>query len=307
MLESLLTIFEKRSPAQLKKFQALPKHLGKEYSSHVLNYLEKYVPYWESMGLNLDTVVDAYLKMVDQYMYYQVKFYKHGKYPYEKDPEGTLKKTRELYENQHDMKAYMAGLSLSLILWKSHYLITRFFRECLLQHRESINDYLEVGVGHGFYFSEAVSLLKKDAKKHALDISPVSLQMTGHLMNFFHENAEYESIQADFLQLKEKEVQFDYIVMGEVVEHTPRPDLFFEKAHQLLRPNGKLFFSTCVNCPMIDHLHRYSTVDEIREMAEKSNLRIVSERIIPAEDLPMSEVVKNKITINYAALAVKDE
>ncbi len=307
MLDTLLTIFEKRSPSQLKKFQALPKQLGQQYSSHVLNYLDKYVPYWESLGLDLESVIDAYLKMVDQYMYYQVKFYKHGKYPYEKDPEGTLQKTRELYENPHDMKAYMAGLSLSLILWKSHYLITSFFRECILQHKESINDYLEVGVGHGFYFSEAFSLLNQGSRKHALDISPVSLQMTGHLMEYFHENAAYESIQADFLQFNKKKEQFDYIVMGEVLEHTERPDLFFEKARQLLRPEGKLFFSTCVNCPMIDHLYRYKTVDGIREMAETSNLRIVAERIIPAEDLPMSEVVKNKITINYAALAVKDK
>src|SRR5262249_20847419 len=37
---------------------------------------------------------------------------------------------------------------------------------------------------------------------------------------------------------------FDVVCLWDTIEHLPRPDLFLQKARQLLRPNGRLFLTT---------------------------------------------------------------
>jgi len=304
-MQALLTIFKEKSPTQLKRFQSVADELGQEYLHDVELFFEKHIPYWESIGMSFQAVVDAYLNMCDQYMYYQIRFYKSGKYPFHKDPEGTLKKMYDLYADPHTMKVYMAGLSMSLVMWKSHYLMLSFFRDELKKHANTIKSYLEVGVGHGIHFGEACHILGHRTQKTALDISPVSLQMTASLMGFFQPDATYKTEKVDFLELNTDHHTYDFITMGEVVEHVDKPGIFFQKAVSLLRPGGKLFFSTCVNCPMIDHLYHFQSLDQIRSMAAAAGLVIDSEMIVAAENLPIEEIVRQKITLNFAAIAHK--
>lgn len=61
-------------------------------------------------------------------------------------------------------------------------------------------------------------------------------------------------------------------------------ELLLKKISKLLSTNGKAFLSTC---PAIDHFH---TIDEIRDMFKKCGLKILSEKILPVEDLPMCEI-----------------
>ena len=93
--------------------------------------------------------------------------------------------------------------------------------------------------------------------------------------------------------------------MGEVIEHVENPKLLLNKIEKLLKTNGKAFISTCVNCPMIDHLYHFKTVNEIRKMLNKCGLDVISEKILPVENLPMLEIVDKKITINYSAIVNK--
>ena len=44
------------------------------------------------------------------------------------------------------------------------------------------------------------------------------------------------------------------------------------------------------------------SIEEIREMFEKCGLEIISEKVLPVEDLPMCEIEHKKITINYSAI-----
>ncbi|MFO8054579.1 MAG: class I SAM-dependent methyltransferase, partial [Bacteroidales bacterium] len=252
-------------------------------------------------------VVDAYLNLCNQYMYYQVRFQKSKKYPFYENPEATLKKMNELYKDKKEMKRYMAGLSLSLILWKNHYLISDFFRDCLIKHKNKIDSYLEVGVGHGFYFSEAFSCLNPESLKTAIDLSPVSLELTQKTVNFFHPGMQFEAIEMDFLQFSGQKAAWNFITMGEVLEHVQTPGLFFRKAHDLLSPEGRLFFTSCVNCPILDHLYHFQSIEEIRSLLNEAGFSIESEQVIPAENLPMEEIVSNRVTINYAALIKKKE
>ena len=56
---------------------------------------------------------------------------------------------------------------------------------------------------------------------------------------------------------------------------------------------------------MIDHLYHFKTVNEIREMLNKCGLDVISEKVLPVENLPMLEIVDKKITINYSAIVNK--
>ena len=63
--------------------------------------------------------------------------------------------------------------------------------------------------------------------------------------------------------------------------------------------------STCVDCPTIDHVYHFKSVKDIEEMISKAGLKIDNKQILPVEDLPMDEIIKRKITINYCALLSK--
>jgi hypothetical protein len=49
-------------------------------------------------------------------------------------------------------------------------------------------------------------------------------------------------------------------------------------------------------------VYHFKSVEEIRELFNRCNLEIIEERILPVEDLPMDEIIKHKITINYCAI-----
>ena len=90
--------------------------------------------------------------------------------------------------------------------------------------------------------------------------------------------------------------------MGEVLEHVNYPGMLLSKFNKLLSENDHGFISTCVNCPTIDYVYHFESVEDILEMLSSSNLIIEDNRALPVEDLLMEEIVRRKITINYCAI-----
>lgn len=305
-MQQLLNYLEASAPNQFKKIKTVAEDLGERYENDVVDFLAKYTPYWKSIGLQLEEILEAYLSLCNQYMYYQIRFFKSGQYPIEKDREATLSKIDQMYSQGNDMKSYMAGLSLSLVLWKSHYLLHGFFLDALKKYQPYINQYLEVGTGHGFYFENAYELLQSHSKMSFLEISPLSIEMTRSVMKYFHHNAVLNFENTNFLEYEHNKEKVDFITLGEVIEHVEDPGLFFKKTYDLLAPGGKVFITTCVNCPMIDHLFRFSSVEEIRQLINQKGFVITDELIVPSENLPWEEIVENRITINYGAILSKN-
>ena len=202
------------------------------------------------------------------------------------------------------MLSYMIGLALSQYLWNTHYEMFNHLTSEVKKNKNKINSYLEIGPGHGLFLKNAIDILNDDVKVTAIDISPVSLDISKSIINHFYPNKEVSFINEDVLNLN-LDSAYDFIVMGEVIEHVENPKLLLNKIEKLLKTNGKAFISTCVNCPMIDHLYHFKTVNEIREMLNKCGLDVISEKILPVENLPMLEIVDKKITINYSAIVNK--
>jgi len=233
----------------------------------------------------------------------QVEFTKTGKYP----AICSDYNSKSFYHNEKEMKSYMIGLAISQFLWETHYLIYRFFSEHIKEHSHQIHSYIEIGPGHGLFLHKALDCLNEEARVTVVDISPVSIHIAKSIIKHFrHRQKDIKYHTIDMLQLSLEEA-YDFITMGEVLEHVYYPEKLLMKLKQLMSPKGTAFISTCVNGPAIDHVYHFKAVDEIRDMIQVGGLAIEKERILPVEDLPMKEIEEKKITINYCAVLKKQE
>ncbi|MDO9182278.1 MAG: methyltransferase domain-containing protein, partial [Bacteriovorax sp.] len=98
---------------------------------------------------------------------------------------------------------------------------------------------------------------------------------------------------------------YKFITMGEVLEHVEDPRGVLKLIYSFLAHNGKAYISTCTNCPAIDHVYHFKTIDEIREMICSEGFRIDSEVIEPAECCSEEKLIKRKIDILYGAIISK--
>ena len=197
----------------------------------------------------------------------------------------------------------MIGVALSQFLWKNHRDMFLFYRRHIGGARG--DSYLEIGPGHGLFFMEAVRTGRFD-QYYGLDISETSLRMTRefvqHSMGLRNGNVEF--ILADITKT-DFEAGYDFVTMGEVLEHVEQPRELLDSIYRALKPGAKAYLSTCANAPVIDHIYLYNSVDEIRMDIEASGLAIADEVVISIDDIPQEDWVRKKANLSYACIAEK--
>ena len=72
----------------------------------------------------------------------------------------------------------------------------------------------------------------------------------------------------NFLKFKDDK-KFDFIIMGEVIEHVKNPIKFLRKSKNLLSNRGSIFLTTCANCAQHDHLFHFKDVKHIKKIIKK--------------------------------------
>jgi len=293
----------KKSPFQKKKIEQYLLTRDENYFSEAEEFAVMYAGYLESQKIDLQYAVQAYQKLCNDMMKCQIFFMKTGKYSTVSSDADQA--NDNIYKNEEVMKLYMIGLALSQFLWPSHYEIYTCLLDSLKSRSKVIKNYLEIGPGHGLFLNKALEIMSPDALATAVDISKTSIDITRSIINYLRPNASnvvYHNIDMLKLDLNNS---FDFITMGEVLEHVNFPKVLLSKLRDLLAQDGRAFVSTCVNCPAIDHVYHFKTVDEIRVMFNECGLEIDEERIQPVEDLPFEEIMEKKITINYCAILKK--
>jgi len=301
--QQIIDIIAEKSPLQKKRINKYLSKRDKAFFEEAEAFAEIYVKYLESQNIPLEFAVAAYLRVCNDMMRSQLYFMKTDRYPIRESKEFVY----SLYKNEDEMKSYMIGLAISQFLWSNHYDMYSCLKEHLQENKDIIHAYLEVGPGHGLFLNMAMDCLDKDTYFHAIDISPVSIGISKSIIDYLKpgdNNIRYSTI--DILDFKADQ-KFDFITMGEVLEHVGNPIALLEKIKELLNPQGKSFMSTCINCPAIDHIYHFKATDEIREMFRDCGLVIARELVLPAEDLPMDEIISKKITINYCAILKKED
>jgi SAM-dependent methyltransferase len=294
----IIDLIAVKSPLQKKRLEKYLSSKDDIFFTEAEQFANDYAGYLKNQGMNIEYAISAYLRLCNDMLKAQIRFMKTGTYPFD----ASNNVINQLYEDETEMKSYMIGLALSQFLWGTHYDIYSFFENSMQINFETIHTYLEVGPGHGLFLNKALDFLDERVKITAIDLSPISLNITKSIIGFFkpqRHNIKY--LNADILQANIDET-FDFIVMGEVLEHVESPNMLLLKISELLDPHGRAFISSCVNCPAVDHVYHFKTVNEIRELFAQCNLQIQRELVLPVENLPMKEIIEKKITINYCSI-----
>ena len=223
----------------------------------------------------------AYNRMTMDFFKEQIRFKRTGTYLL-----NDARVAREsVYDNPVVMRYYMVGLCLSYLLWPNHYKMLRFFRNYLRTSPE-VTRYMDVAPGHGLFAVE--TMLRFPAITSSLvDISATSIQVTGEILESFQiQPSRCDLIYGDFLVVPIDGREFDFISMGEVLEHVNDPLRLLKRARSLLSSDGRIFMTTCTNAPALDHIYHFRSTDEIRALVSDAGLCILSQESFPVEDVP---------------------
>lgn len=297
----LIELVYRKSPLQKKKLEKYLSEQDEQFFESAEIFTADYFSYLKSQKIPVEYAVNAYLKMCNDMLKCQIYFMKKGKYPLE----GNAKEAYDsVYNNEVEMKSLVIALAISQFLWSTHYKMYQFLIKNIKQRKENIRNYLEIGPGHGLFLKDAYKILAKENSNFrmtALDISKTAMNITKSIINHLIGKTNIEYLVMDMLDY-EKDIKYDFISMGEVIEHVNFPNQLLLKFSKLLSDKGCGFISTCVDCPTIDHVYHFKSVGEIQQMVQNNGLIIEDELILPVEDLPMHEIVAKKITINYCAI-----
>jgi 2-polyprenyl-3-methyl-5-hydroxy-6-metoxy-1,4-benzoquinol methylase len=258
------------------------------------NFYRRYQLFIESQGKSLEFGLDCFLHLQHNLEQQRIRFLETGRY----QNTSFAEVNRCVYANPEVMQYHMHGLVFAQFLWPDQYRRFQFFSDHLCEWMRSGQRYLEIGGGHALYVTEAARLLPS-AAIDVVDISQTSLEMARgianepriqyHLMNVF-----------DF-----PDGQYDFITMGEVLEHMEHPRELLEKLRRLLAPGGHAYITTPTNAPMIDHIHLFHNAGEIREMLTSCGFRIESEATRYAVDISEKLAERMKLPLMYAAFIAK--
>lgn len=249
IFNEIIELIYKKSPLQKKRIEKYLTGRDAQYFQRAEDFAANYIGYLQKENISIEYAIDAYLKMCNNMMKSQVKFMRTGCYPV-KFATDTFS---NIYINEKEMKSYMIGLAISQYLWATHYDIYIFFEDYIKNNKEHISSYLEIGPGHDLFLNKAMDYIDNKAKITVIDISPISIDITKSIIKYFKplsQNITYHN--SDILEFQSTE-KYNFITMGEVLEHVNFPEKLLSKINGLLTEKGKLFISTCVNCPAIDH------------------------------------------------------
>jgi ubiquinone/menaquinone biosynthesis C-methylase UbiE len=240
-------------------------------------------------------IATSYNRMCMDFLCEEIRFKKSGTYLLS----DARTANEKVYSQQDVMRYYMAGALLSYLFWPNHYEMFRFFKQNLPS--SGVEKALEVGVGHGLFNAE-VSRRFPGVNMTVVDISETSIKIAGEMYKTFGlDPSRVNFVRDDFLDVSLEGDGFDLILMGEVLEHVNDAPGFLRKARGLLRAGGTIYMSTCVNCPALDHVYHFHTVEEIRSLIRDSGLSAAKEIVLPLLPVPEERWKDDLVTINYAA------
>jgi 2-polyprenyl-3-methyl-5-hydroxy-6-metoxy-1,4-benzoquinol methylase len=161
---------------------------------------------------------------------------------------------------------------------------------------------LEIGGGHGLYTLDAAEQLSADCRIDVVDISESSLTLAKAILN----EIQVQFFHADIFDFEPK-YKYDFITIGEVIEHLENPEAMMKRLCNLLTDKGTVFLTTPINAPMIDHIYLFNNAGEIRELIHKTGFKIDKEKLAISEDVTAEEADRLKLPVMYAAFLKKQK
>lgn len=257
----------------------------------------KLISYYIQDHISIEEQCNCYLLILNDTLEETKFFIENGHYRYSSFDEVKDK----VYFNENYMKQYMIGLALSSYIWIAHIKIRKYFSQ-YLQDFAPKTTYFEIGPGHGEYFARAVKS-DKFSSFYGLDISPTSCELTQKMVKQQVGNLikKCEFLCQDFFTHNFNK-KADLIVIGEVLEHVEKPLEFLKRSKELLNNDGEIFATIPINAPAIDHIYLFSHPDEVKNLVEKSGLKLKAYECFMANDYSLEKALKFKNAITMAVV-----
>ncbi len=292
LLQYILDYIETNNPAHAARLKSRIDENDIEYASKATSFFNRYKSYIESRGKTIDYGIDCYLKLCTQMVFERLEFLRSGKYANSSFDDVE----KQIYLNPEMFEYHMHGLVFAQFLWQEQYTRFKFFSGNIGSALKSRSKYLEIGGGHALYILEAVNNAPENVSFQLVDISPSSMELAKGIT---------EGLKIEF-QLKnifafEHDEKFDFITMGEVIEHVEDPLSLLIKVHKLLASGGMAYITAPANAPTIDHIYLFNNADEVRAMLKQAGFKISSEKVQYAENATEEKARKFKIALMYAA------
>ena len=290
-LEEIVAEISVKDKLHSKKIEGNMKVLLEQFPHQFEELLSLVFSYFTNRGLSTTEVADNYLKMIDDMRKEGLYFYRNGKYKCENQSIAYEK----VYSQKDIMSYYMNALLMSQILWKHHFNIFMYFQDNLkklFSDKQNLN-ILDVGPGHGFFSFLVKKEFPEYKKIDIVDISETSLEMTKDIIGFDNNKINY--FLKDIFAF-DGSIVYDFIVLGEVIEHLDDPKAILTKLSNLLAPGGLLWVTTPTNSPALDHVYLFRSKQEVIQLVEEAGLEIVNDCHFYAEDVDEETATKNKIT-----------
>jgi len=296
ILNYIVRKISSRNPVHSKKLKSNLANADDAYFSRADLFLKKYTDVLQCQNKTIDYAIDCYLQMLADVNYESVQFIQTGTY----SSKSFAEVNKRVYENPEVMDYYMHGLLLSQFLWTHHYKILLFFERVIGEYSDSISNYLEVGGGHGLYISEAMKIVSDKARYSLVDISQRSVELSKMMIG----DGKVSFFLTDVFD-HHPDTEYDFITMGEVLEHVEDPVRLLKKIRSLLREDGRVFITAPTNAPAIDHIYLFRNADEIRSVVSSAGFRIMDELCVYSEDVTEEIAEKYKVSMMFAGILAK--
>jgi len=296
IINTIINYIQEKSPRHAKKLRQRLGALDDDFFTRSEAFFSTYQNILKVDNKTLEYGTDNYLQMVNDYVFEQVRFMQSGVYSCTSFEDAY----EQVYSKPEVMEYYMSGLIMSQFLWKHHYDMFRFFTDNLSAQSGNVQRYLEVGGGHGIHLLEAIRMLGNNVHYDLIDISESSIQLAKKFLNGQPVHYHLQDIYA--YNVAEK---YDFITMGEVLEHVEQPVKLLEKLHTMLHDSGRLFITVPGNAPAIDHIYLFHNQRHIIETAANARFEVTKDLLLYSEDVSEQEAIEKKVPFLYGAFLKK--
>lgn len=296
LLQQTLGLIRERNPDYAGKLERQFQSLDDSFFARAEELIGSFDRFLRGRGRDLRYGIECHLKLCVSMLEHRIEFMRTGAYRNRSFEEVR----RSVYENPGIMEYHMFGLVLAQIFWPEQYARYCFFVDHLRNYRDRVNSYLEIGGGHAWYITSAVKLLNPATRFDLVDISETSIGLAKGLSP----NDRISYILADIQELPPQR-HYDFISIGEVIEHLEQPLPLLQKVRDMLSGDGRAFISAPTNSPTVDHIYLFNSAQEIRDLLAAAGFEIEAEATRYSEDLPEKKAAKFKVAQMFAAFVRK--
>lgn len=297
-LNAFLERLQAVAPLQHRAIDARLHEYDAAFFPDADRFFAEFTRLMESMKTPVDDAVASYVSICKETFSEQIKFVRSGRYS-----ATNIAEAHQTVQSYEAMTRYMLGLAVTQFLWLQHYETLQFFRDFLAE-RKVTGRYLEVGPGHGLNMLEAMRSANA-ATFDAVDISQASADIAKGVVSFLSPAGKHATFHVQDIFTWTPSQPYDTLVMGEVLEHVEDPLSLLRRAASFVKPDGRLFVTTCSNCPAIDHVYLFRSVQEIRDLIGNAGCAIEREHVTE-RDYGMKRKDGTLIqTAQYAAVLTK--